>query len=112
MEFMGIGPLELLLILVVALIVFGPNRLPEIAAQLGKFVRKMREVSSELAREMNKELESSKKDVAEAAGEAREIARSANPFTEGDRKEDGAKAATVEPAVPEKTADSTPTSVR
>ncbi len=112
MEFMGIGPLELLLILVIALIVFGPNRLPEIAAQLGKFVRNVKQVSFELTRELNKELESSKKDVAEAAGEVKEVARSVNLFTEGDKKEEWPKPPLVEPVVKDNKADSTPTSVR
>ena len=36
MDILGIGPLELILILIVALMVFGPDRLPEIGAKLGR----------------------------------------------------------------------------
>ena len=36
---LNIGVPEMVLILVVALIVFGPNRLPEIARTMGKFIR-------------------------------------------------------------------------
>jgi sec-independent protein translocase protein TatA len=37
------GPLELLVILVVALIVLGPKRLPEAARSLGRGMREMKE---------------------------------------------------------------------
>jgi TatA/E family protein of Tat protein translocase len=36
---LNIGVPEMILILVVALLVFGPNRLPEIARSMGKFIR-------------------------------------------------------------------------
>jgi len=36
---LNVGVPEMLLILFVALIVFGPNRLPEIARSMGKFIR-------------------------------------------------------------------------
>lgn len=45
---MDIGLGELLLIFVVALIVFGPQRLPEIAAQLGRAVYELRRASADL----------------------------------------------------------------
>ena len=47
-----IGFPELLLILVVALIVFGPGRLPEIGAALGRVLREFRQASSGLTREL------------------------------------------------------------
>src|SRR2546423_5117659 len=42
MNFLGMGPGELMLIAALGLIVFGPGKLPEIAAQLGKMVRDFR----------------------------------------------------------------------
>ncbi|HUQ64338.1 MAG TPA: Sec-independent protein translocase protein TatB [Acidimicrobiales bacterium] len=42
----SLGPLEILVILVVALIVLGPERLPKAARQLGKAVAEVRHWSS------------------------------------------------------------------
>ena len=44
----GIGPQELLVILVVGLLVLGPKRLPEIARSLGKGLAEFRRASSDL----------------------------------------------------------------
>ena len=56
MDFLGMGPLELMLILVLALVVFGPGKLPEIAGQVGKAVRDFRRTTSELSGEFNRTL--------------------------------------------------------
>ena len=44
----GVGPWEIILILLVALVVLGPKRLPEIAKSLGKGLREFRKTSQEL----------------------------------------------------------------
>lgn len=46
----GIGMTELLVILVVALIVFGPTRLPELARSLGRGLAEFRRASTDLRR--------------------------------------------------------------
>ncbi|HEY1286327.1 MAG TPA: twin-arginine translocase TatA/TatE family subunit [Solirubrobacterales bacterium] len=38
----NIGPLEVVVILIIALIVFGPKRLPELGRSLGKGIREFR----------------------------------------------------------------------
>jgi sec-independent protein translocase protein TatA len=38
----NVGPLELIVVLIVALIVFGPKRLPELGRSLGKGIREFR----------------------------------------------------------------------
>lgn len=43
----GIGAQEILLILVVALVIFGANKLPEIGGGLGKAIRNFKRASSE-----------------------------------------------------------------
>ncbi len=44
--FSNIGGLEVLFVMVVALIVLGPTKLPEAARQVGKFVTEVRRISS------------------------------------------------------------------
>lgn len=44
----GIGPLELVLILVVALLVFGPKRVPELARTLGRSLAEFRRATNDL----------------------------------------------------------------
>ncbi|MBI4330728.1 MAG: twin-arginine translocase TatA/TatE family subunit [Chloroflexi bacterium] len=75
MDFLGIGPMELLVILIIALIVFGPNRLPEIAAQLGKFINNMKRAGTEMTRELNREIEENKRSIAAATEEARAVTK-------------------------------------
>jgi TatA/E family protein of Tat protein translocase len=53
----GIGGWEMLLIAVVALLVFGPKRLPELARQMGKGLAEFRRASSDLRRSFDLELD-------------------------------------------------------
>ncbi|MEI6043823.1 MAG: Sec-independent protein translocase protein TatB [Chloroflexota bacterium] len=52
MDFFGIGVPEILLIMVVALVIFGPDKLPEIAREAGKMVRQFRKMTSEATSEI------------------------------------------------------------
>jgi sec-independent protein translocase protein TatB len=47
-SFAGVGPAEVLLVLIVALLVFGPQRLPQIAKDLGKTIGKWRKALDEI----------------------------------------------------------------
>lgn len=43
-EMLGnIGPLEIIVVLIIALVVFGPKRLPELGNSLGKGIREFRD---------------------------------------------------------------------
>jgi sec-independent protein translocase protein TatA len=44
----NIGPGELILILIIALVVLGPGKLPDVAASLGKSVREFRKAASDV----------------------------------------------------------------
>lgn len=44
----GIGMTELIVILVIALIIFGPKRLPELAKHLGKAMREFKKATDEV----------------------------------------------------------------
>ena len=49
----GIGVPELILILVVGLIVFGPGKLPEVARSLGKGIREFKKATNVLSQAIN-----------------------------------------------------------
>lgn len=65
----GIGSTELLVILVVALIVIGPSKLPEIARTLGKAMAEFKKVSTDVKRTIEQEIE--KEEEKKAAEEAK-----------------------------------------
>jgi Tat protein translocase TatB subunit len=56
MDILGVGFSELIFILIIAMMVFGPRRLPEIAAKAGKFVADLRSMSQGLMAEWQREI--------------------------------------------------------
>jgi sec-independent protein translocase protein TatA len=95
----GFGsPADIGIILVLALIIFGPKRLPEIGKQLGQAMREMRKVTDELSGAMHSvssEVESVYKPVLSPPHEY------GNPYS-------GTSSATVEKAVTRKSYDQDP----
>jgi sec-independent protein translocase protein TatA len=65
----GIGMSELVVIMIIALLIFGPSKLPEIGKGLGKAIRSFRDGASgldevdETHKESKKELEDAKRDT-------------------------------------------------
>lgn len=57
MDFFGIGMGEVLVILVVALIIWGPGRIVEIGRTLGRITRTLKKASFDLTTQVTKELE-------------------------------------------------------
>lgn len=57
MNVFGIGLPEMALIMVVALLVFGPKKLPEIGRSMGKAIRGFQEASKEFESEFKREAE-------------------------------------------------------
>lgn len=53
----NIGPMELIVILLLALIVFGPKRLPEIGRTVGKGLREFQKASRDIRGEIEDALE-------------------------------------------------------
>jgi len=46
-----VGPLEILVVAAIALIVFGPQKLPEMARNIGRFMTEIRRMASEVRSE-------------------------------------------------------------
>lgn len=57
MDLMGIGPPELMVVMVIALLILGPKRLARTARSAGKKVREMRELGGEFTRALLDEAE-------------------------------------------------------
>jgi len=57
MNLFGMGLPEIILIMVVALLIFGPKKLPEIGRSFGKTVRSFQEASNEFQNEFKREAE-------------------------------------------------------
>ena len=62
----GIGPLELIVVLMVALLIFGPKRLPELAAGIGKGLAEFRRATADI----NAELDDARRSLEEQSREA------------------------------------------
>lgn len=81
----NIGPMELILILVIVLIVFGPGKLPEVARGLGKAVREFRKASAGVQRMWDDVSQESEEETVtkNTAPTSRESANSVAPKVDG-----------------------------
>ena len=57
----GLGPTELIIILGIALLLFGAKKLPEIGSSLGKAIKEFRKTQSDDSNSENKSISSSDK---------------------------------------------------
>lgn len=62
-----VGPAEILVILVVALLVFGPKRLPEVGRQVGRGLRELRKIQETVRIELNDVLHADETDTTAAS---------------------------------------------
>jgi sec-independent protein translocase protein TatB len=51
----GIGPMELIFVLIIALVVMGPERLPQVAREIAKLITQVREIYTEIMGTLTKE---------------------------------------------------------
>ncbi len=75
MEFLGIGPLEIALIALIAFIVLGPDRIPGVMRQLGTWVRQLREMAFNLTRDYNTDIQQLTGEITALQEEIRSIQR-------------------------------------
>jgi Tat protein translocase TatB subunit len=103
MNFFGMGTMEVVVILVVALMIFGPGKLPEVAGQAGKMLRDFKKMTTDLSDEFEKTsgINDIKKQVQkEMAGIQKEV----GGVTSGVKKELTSASSTVNSATGKKPA--------
>lgn len=72
MGFLDMGAMEIILILAIAMIIWGPGKIPEIARTLGKTVRALKKATQDLTTTVTRELdaEEERERTSQAAGNA------------------------------------------
>ena len=70
--FGSIGMPEMLIILVIALIIFGPRKLPELGRSLGKSLAEFKRASNELKNTLEEEIRLDEQRVSQEAAKAKE----------------------------------------
>jgi TatA/E family protein of Tat protein translocase len=77
--FGSIGMPELIIILTIALIIFGPRKLPELGRSLGKSLGEFKRASNELRNTLDEEIRIEEQRTAERAAEPARPAEPADP---------------------------------
>jgi len=75
MDFLGIGPLEIALVALIAFIVLGPERIPEVMRQLGKWTRQLREFTNNITRDYGSDIQQLTGEITALQEEFRSIQR-------------------------------------
>ena len=61
MDFLAVGSQEILMVLLVAILVVGPNKIVEVARTMGKIMRTIKKASFDLTSTITKELDEEEK---------------------------------------------------
>ncbi len=64
---MPIGPWELIVILIIALLVFGPKRLPDMGRSLGKAIREFRNAGKEIQNDIAESIDENERNSTKSA---------------------------------------------
>ena len=83
MEVFGIGPLEIALVVLIAFIVLGPDRIPGTMRQLGKWTRQARETVNNITRDYNTEIRELTGEITSLQEEIRSIQRDLGSIATG-----------------------------
>ena len=65
MDFIGIGPLEVLLVLIIGFLLLGPDKLPGMAAKAGQLYRNFKKATFDLTKTISEDVSSEKKTIGE-----------------------------------------------
>ncbi len=77
MDFLGIGLPELIIILIVAVVVVGPKRLPEVAVQIARAIRQLRGYATDVTAQMRSEMDELTREYELVRKELREFRQAA-----------------------------------
>ncbi|MEL7351374.1 MAG: TatA/E family twin arginine-targeting protein translocase [Cyanobacteria bacterium P01_A01_bin.116] len=109
MNVFGIGLPEMGLIMIVALLVFGPKKLPEIGRSMGKALKGFQDASKEFETEFKKEAERIEKTVAEPMKATLEKPRALTPEATSETDNEPTEAEIVEAVADTSTEESNDT---
>ena len=102
--FSGIGIWEVLLIIVVILVVLGPQRVPEIARKLGQIVRTIRRASTDFSMAVTRELDVTRDDSSTSKEKAKTTDKSTKaekPAVDKPTEQPAVNKSTEQPVQPE-----------
>jgi Tat protein translocase TatB subunit len=74
-DFLNVGPWELIVVLIIAILVAGPKRMVEIARTLGQFSRQLRDMSREFTMALQSEIQATEEEAGKAGVDLREVQR-------------------------------------
>ena len=108
MNFLGVGPAELIVILVVALVVVGPERLPRLAADIARTIRELRKYTSSITAEFTDVIKDFEKETEGERGHWKEIGEGLTSATRSVTDALRAARADAEPSTPTPSAPALP----
>ena len=73
MDFLNVGPWELVVVLIIAILVAGPQRMVEIARSLGRVSRQLRSLSTEFTAALQSEIRAVEQEVKQSAPELADV---------------------------------------
>jgi Tat protein translocase TatB subunit len=102
-DFLNVGPWELVLVLIIAILVAGPKRMVEIARTLGQFSRQLRDLSREFTTALQAEIDAAEEEAGRAGVNLREVHQDLENVLAGSpqgetKTDDGTDAPTAEEA--------------
>ena len=101
MDFLGIGPAEIILVLIIAVIVVGPKRLPEVAVHLSRAIRQLRGYATDVTAQMRSEIDELTREYEEVRKELQEFRQATSKGIDSVTREVGRTAREVDRTVRE-----------